>query len=144
MLMAAATTPVLGMAASVAEALRGRPAFALYPKLSSLKSAEPWQMRLDGLEVGRIGSAGTTLGLASKDLTKPNEPRTSWQKIVGPDSIHFTHERLDDLVGLIDQLIAAWTDPKRPAAVLGHGQAEHALEAHVLSGRLTIKATSAA
>jgi hypothetical protein len=142
MLMVAATTPVVGMAALVAEALSGRPSFALYPKLSSLKSAEPWQMRLDGLEIGRTGSTGTTLQLASKDLTKPNEPRTSWQEIVGNDSIRFTPERLDDLVGLVDQLIAAWTDPKGPAAVLGHGQAEHALEAHVLSGRLILNATA--
>ena len=138
MLMTAATTPVLGMAATVAEALSSRPPFALYPKLSSLKSAEPWQMRLDGLEIGRTGPAGTTLRLTSTDLTKPREPRVSWLNVVGPDPIHFTQSRLDDLVRLVDQLIAAWTLIDKSDAVLGHGQAEHALEAHVLSGRLTL------
>jgi hypothetical protein len=97
-------------------------------------------MRLDGLEIGRTGPAGTTLQLASKDLTKPTEPRSSWLRIVGPDPIQFTPDRLDEFVRLVDQLITAWTDPKKPGAVLGHGQAEHALEAHLLSGRLAISA----
>ena len=140
MLMTAATAPVLGMAAAVVDALSGRPSFALYPKLSSLTSAKPWQMRLDGLEIGRTGPAGTTLQLASKDLTKPTEPRSSWLRIVGPDPIQFAPDRLDEFVRLVDQLITAWTDPKKPGAVLGHGQAEHALEAHLLSGRLAISA----
>ena len=140
MLMTAATAPVLGMAAAVVDALNGRPSFALYPKLSSLTSAKPWQMRLDGLEIGRTGPAGTTLQLASKDLTKPTEPRSSWLRIVGPDPIQFAPDRLDEFVSLVDQLITAWTDPKKPGAVLGHGQAEHALEAHLLSGRLAISA----
>ena len=138
MLMTAATAPVVGMAATVVDALSGRPSFALYPKLSSLTSAKPWQMRLDGLEIGRTGPAGTTLQLASKDLTKPTEPRSSWLKIIGPDPIQFTPDRVDEFVGLVDQLIAAWTGTKKPGAVLGHGQAEHALEAHLLSGRLAI------
>ena len=138
MLMIAATAPVLGMAAAVVERLSDRPSFALYPKLSSLTSAKPWQMRLDGLEIGRTGPAGTTLQLASQDLTKPSEPRLSWLKIVGPDPIHFTPDRAEDLVTLIDQLIEAWTDTSKPGAVLGHGQAEHALEAHILSGRLVV------
>ena len=140
MLMTAATAPVLGMAAAVVDALSGQPSFALYPKLSSLTSAKPWQMRLDGLEIGRTGLAGTTLQLASKDLTKPTEPRSSWLRIVGPDPIQFAPDRLDEFVRLVDQLITAWTDPKKPGAVLGHGQAEHALEAHLLSGRLAISA----
>jgi hypothetical protein len=139
LLMTAASTPVLGMAAAVAEALSGCPSFALYPKLSSLDSAEPWQMRLDGLEIGRSGRTRTTLRLASNDLTRPNEPRSSWLRIVGPDPIHFTPERLDDLVVLIDQLITAWTRTDSPGAVLGHGQVEHALEAHVLSERLVLE-----
>ena len=138
MLMTAANAPVLGMAAAVVDALSTRPSFALYPKLSSLTSAKPWQMRLDGLEIGRTGRAGTTLQLASKDLTKPTEPRSSWLRIVGPDPIHFTPDRLEEFVRFVDQLIATWTHTNKPGAVLGHGQAEHALEAHLLSGRLTI------
>jgi hypothetical protein len=139
MLMTAATTRVAGMAADVVRALDGRASFALYPKLSSHKSVEPWQMRLDGLEIGRTGQLGTTLRLASKDLTRPGEPRHSWRQIVGPDPIYFTPKRLDDLVALIDRLIAAWTPVDSPGAVLRHGQAEHGLEAHILSGRLRLE-----
>jgi hypothetical protein len=35
-------------------------------------------------------------------------------------------------VSLVDKLIGAWTQADHPSAVLGHGQAEHALEAHVV------------
>jgi hypothetical protein len=142
LLMEAATTPPSGMASNVADALRTRSSFALYPKLSSLSSAQPWQMRLDGLEIGRTGSAGTTLRLASKDLTKPNEPRLSWQRVVGPNPLSFGPDRIDDVVAVVDELIAAWTDADHPDAVLTHGQAEHALEAHVLSGRLELTSAS--
>lgn len=142
MLMTAASAPVRGMSAAIVDALSRRPSFALYPKLSSLTSPTPWQMRLDGLEVGRTGPASTTLRLASKDLTKATEPRSTWLKVVGPNAIHFTPDRVEDLVTLVDRLIAAWTDTKKPRAVLGHGQAEHALEAHILSGRLALRTES--
>jgi hypothetical protein len=138
LLMAAATTPVTGMAAAVADALNSRFSFALYPKLSSLKSTYPWQMRLDGLEIGRAGPEGATLALNSKDVTKPNEPRATWQRIVGSEPVHFTTARLDELVTLVDELVASWTATDSRRAVLAHGQAEHALEAHILSGRLTL------
>jgi hypothetical protein len=141
MLMTAATTAVTGMAADVTEALRNRPSFALYPKLSTLNSAEPWQMRLDGLEIGRTGPITTTVHLTSTDLTKPGEPRTTWRNVVGHDSIVLTADRVPQLVRLVDRLIAAWTNTNKPHAVLRHGQAEHALEAHLLSGRLTLTAS---
>jgi hypothetical protein len=95
-------------------------------------------MRLDGLEIGRTGTASTTLRLASKDLTKPNEPRVSWQQVVGPEALTFGMDQLAELVAVVDRLIAAWTVAGNSNAVLGHGQAEHALEAHVLSGRLIL------
>ena len=140
MLKSADEKPVTGMASAVVAALKGRPSFALYPKLSSLAAPEPWQMRLDGLEIGRVGEDGATLELASKDLTKRNQPRESWRKVVGLHPLHFTLDQVDDLVSHVDELIEAWTDPDHPGAVLRHGQAEHALEAHILSGRLTLKA----
>ncbi|MEI7993194.1 MAG: hypothetical protein WCH93_12310, partial [Actinomycetota bacterium] len=65
----------------------------------------------------------------------------SWLRIVGPEPLDIAPDRVDDLVALVDRLIAAWTDTKQPAAVLGHGQAEHALEAHILSGRLTLSSS---
>lgn len=42
----------------------------------------------------------------------------------------------------VDGLIDSWTHPDQPGAVLGHGQAEHALEAHILTGRLTLYAAA--
>ena len=38
----------------------------------------------------------------------------------------------------IRSVIDRWSDPEHPGAVLGHGAAEHALEAHLLSGRLAL------
>ena len=138
MLMTAAAMPVDGMAAAIAAALSDRPAFALYPKLSSLTSPRPWQMRLDGLEIGRTGTVGTIVQLASKDLSKQTEPRLSWLKVVGPNPVTFGPGQVTDVVALVDRLIAAWSDSAAPGAVLAHGQAEHALEAHILSGRTTL------
>lgn len=142
MLVAAANAPVEGIAAGLATSLSTRPAFALYPKLTSLKSARPWQMRLDGLEIGRAGRDGVVLGLASTDLTRPNEPRDTWTKVVGTEPRTFGPGEVEDVVHLIDQLIEAWTDTSKPGAVLGHGQAEHALEAHILSGRTVLHAAT--
>ena len=105
MLKTAAGKPVAGMASAIVAALKGRPSFALYPKLSSLKSAEPWQMRLDGLEIGRAGESGATLGLASKDLTKPSEPRVTWQKVVGLHPRHFAADEVDELVSYVKRRV---------------------------------------
>lgn len=138
MLTKASTAAVIGMAASVVEVLADRPSFALYPKLTSLGARRPWQMRLDGLEIGRVGQTDAVLELASKDLTKPNEPRATWRKIVGSEPRTFGHHQLPELVALVEQLISEWTDTTNPGAVLRHGQAEHALEAHVLSGRIVL------
>lgn len=138
MLTAASTKRIEGMAATLVEALTGRPSFALYPKLSSLSSPRPWQMRLDGLEIGRTGTESTVLELASNDLTKPSEPRPTWLRIVGPEPRTFQPDQIGEVVAIVDALIDAWTHPSAPDAALGHGQAEHALEAHLLSGRLTI------
>jgi hypothetical protein len=141
MLAAAASASIGGLAAIVAERLQTRPSFALYPKLSSSAAATPWQMRLDGLEIGRVGEGAAVLALASSDLTKPSEPRATWLDVVGPVSLTFGLDDIDRLVGIVDALIERWSTGKKPGAVLGHGQAEHALEAHVLSGRLTLNSS---
>jgi hypothetical protein len=141
MLMAAAVAPVSGLAAALMDAV-DHPSFALYPKLSSQTASEPWQMRLDGLEIGRVSAATATLRLASRDLRAPREPRSTWREVVGEEPRSFDTTSLVSAVALIKQLIAAWTDNDRPDAVLRHGQPEHALEAHVLSGRLPLATTS--
>ncbi|MFZ4720621.1 MAG: iron chelate uptake ABC transporter family permease subunit, partial [Ilumatobacteraceae bacterium] len=48
--------------------------------------------------------------------------------------------QVDSLVSYIDTLISAWSKGQTEGAVLQHGQAEHALEAHLLSGRLALTA----
>lgn len=142
MLMSASEAPVDGAAAALAGALVDRPSFALYPKLSAQGSTRPWQMRLDGLEIGRVGSTGAVLALATIDPDGPNEPRATWRNVVKMPSRSFSIDEIDQLVALIDQLIAAWTDPNRPGAVLLHGQDEHGLEAHILSGRCVLQGDS--
>lgn len=139
MLLQAAVTPVSGLPGALVEKV-DHPSFALYPKLSSQAGAEPWQMRLDGLEIGRVGATTGTLRLNSQALHKAGEPRSTWRTEVGEQAIVFDKASLSGAVGPVKRLIAAWTDHANPEAVLGHGQPEHALEAHVLSGRLQLVA----
>ncbi len=139
LLMTASATSVKGMAAEIVAAV-DHPSFALYPKLSSQKEAEPWQMRLDGLEIGRVGTSTATLRLATRKPDAPGEPRDTWRQVVGQPARTYAPETLDELVALVHSLIAAWSTPHAPKAVLRHGQPEHALEMHVLSGRLHLMA----
>lgn len=139
LLMSASAATVTGMAADLVKKI-AHPAFALYPKLSSQAGHEPWQMRLDGLEVGRIGPSTATLRLASSNYEAPREPRDTWRKVIGLQAMTFSPTTIDVLVARVNDLIEAWSTPARPNAVLQHGQPEHALEMHVLSGRLSLKA----
>lgn len=133
----AASTAVEGLAEDLVAAITD-PCFALYPKLSSQDATQPWQMRLDGLDIGRVGAATGALELKSKDLDKPREPRATWKEVVGSAPFNFNASSLAASVELIEQLITAWRKDAKPGAVLHHGQAEHALEAFVLSGRLQL------
>jgi len=110
------------------------PSVALYPKLSSQQDTEPWQVRFDGLDIGRVGSKGGTLRLASSNLDAPGRPRDQWRHVIGAPSVAFDHDMLAKTADTIRALIDAFTD--KPGSVLNHGQPEHGLEAHVLSGRL--------
>lgn len=116
--------------------------FALYPKLTSKDENQPWQMRLDGLEIGRIGAESATLALATRDLTKPGEPRDTWRDVIGTKTQSFQAADLGPLTACIVELIGSWSDPDRPTAVLGQGQAEHALEAHLLTGRTRLTSSA--
>jgi hypothetical protein len=107
MLMSAAVAPISGMAAALVEALpRHRSPFALYPKLAALKAAQPWQMRLDGLDIGRTGANGTTLSMAGR-YAPPGEPRDTWRKIVGQPSKAYSSTEMPDVVRVIRELVAA-------------------------------------
>lgn len=134
MLTAAIDLPVTGVTRKLVEAV-AHPSFALYPKLSSIAGAQPWQLRLDGLDIGRAGVASAVLHLSSADAPPSREPRLTWQKIVGTSDVPLDACGIDEFTAIIRRLIAAWSDGAPHGTVLGHGQAEHALEAHVLSGR---------
>jgi hypothetical protein len=137
LLVDAGSAPIEGLAAELVEAVSS-PAFALYPKLTSLASGEPWQMRLDGLEIGRVGAQSGTLRLASTKLDAPGEPRDTWRSVVGDAPRTFDTYTLPSAVAKIRELVEGWTSTAHAGSVLQHGQAEHALEAHVLSGRVKL------
>lgn len=130
-----------GLAAELMRRL-DHPSVALYPKLSSQKSNTPWQLRLDGLEIGRVGVKSGRLELATTNLSAAGEPRDQWRKVVVERAVGFDSGSLDRVVAMIHDLIARWSKNASPGAVLAHGQAEHALEAHVLSGRALLKTQS--
>jgi hypothetical protein len=140
LLETAADARIDGLASAVVETV-DEPAFALYPKLSSLTDAEPWQMRLDGLDVGRIGVSSATLRLATGDLSKSGEPRDTWRGVVDTEPQAFAKTQSPALVAAIRELAAAWRHGTDEGAMLGHGRREHALEAHVLSSRSELTAS---
>lgn len=141
-LLTEARRPVSGLARHLVQTI-DTPAFALYPKLSSKDESQPWQMRLDGLEIGRIGAESATLALATSDPTKPGEPRDTWRDVVGTEPRTVGAADLGSLRALIAELVGRWSDPEHPTAVLRHGQAEHALEAHLLTGRTRLTSATA-
>jgi len=130
--------PVEGMAADVVAAVTD-PAFALYPKLSSPRL---WQMRLDGLEIGRVGTSTATLRLASRNIDAPGEPRRTWAQVVGSPAVEFGPNSVAVFVKLVQGLVQAWSSGGRPGGALAHGHPEHALEAHVISGRLQLTSSA--
>jgi hypothetical protein len=124
-----------GLAAELLDAI-DHPSIALYPKLSSQKSDQPWQIRIDGLDIGRVGTTVGTLRLATRKLEAKGRPRDQWRKIVGDPSRPFNASSLDGIVITINELIDEFSQGS--SGVLDHGQPEHGLEAHVLSGRLRL------
>jgi hypothetical protein len=139
-LEAVASKPVEGMAAELVDAAR-HPAFALYPKLTGAAPNVPWQMRLDGLDIGRTGAAITRLQFPLKPSSAHKEPYLTWKNVVGRPQRDFEPGQLAEAADLIVRLAAGWAGTT-PGAVLEHGSAEHALEAHVLSNRLTLSSSS--
>lgn len=137
LLLAGSSTPVDGVAADLVHMVN-LPSLALYPKSGLSTSATPWQMRLDGLDVGRVGPNGGRLKLATGSLSNPGEPRDTWRSVLGSDPFDFTRSSLDDAVELVRMLISAWDGGNGTGALLAHGRDEHALEAHILSGRLQV------
>lgn len=113
------------------------PAAALYPKLSG---AGDWQLRLDGLEIGRVGHARGELALASKSAATEGKPYEQWLAAIPTRRFAFDNTNLDAAVDRVAALIAEFGGG-RPG-VLAHGQAEHGLEAYVLTGRTELVSAS--
>ena len=137
MLLTAREADPGGLAGMLVEAI-DHPAAALYPKLSSQTTKEPWQIRIDGLDIGRVGTTTGTLRLATTKLAAPGKPREQWLKIVGQASQPFNAQSLAEMVKTTRRLIETFASGHASGNVLDHGQPEHALEAHVLSGRLQL------
>lgn len=137
-LIRASDRTVDGLAAQVA-ALVEHPSFSIYPKLSKGDEVRPWQMRLDGLDIGRVGASSAVLQLDTSNPDADRHLHKTWKELVGTEPRQFDVDTRTELVALISTLIAAWQVSGAPDAVLGHGQAEHALEAHLLTGRLEIQ-----
>ena len=137
LLASAAESAVDGVAAELVREV-GHPSLALYPKLSSRTGPEPWQLRVDGLEIGRAGTGSATLALNSGRLDSAREPRATWREVVGAAPVFVSPASIPTATALIRAVIKRWSDADNPGAVLAHGHAEHALEAHILSGRLTL------
>lgn len=124
----------------VAAELIGRihhPSAALYPKLSG---PGDWQLRLDGLEVGRVGHAAGELALASKSTATEGKPYQQWLAAIPMRRFAVDTTNLDAAVDRVAALIAEFGGHK--PGVLEHGQAEHGLEAHVLTGRTELVSPS--
>jgi len=129
--------PVYGLALNLIREAHC-PSLALYPMLSSTDSRLPWQVRLDGLAVGKIGHGSGFLRLNERSLDKPGEPRDTWRRVMGRKEFIFDRSSLSEAVTLIRRLVDEWQGERYPNVLLDHGQREHALEAHVLSGRIQL------
>lgn len=124
----------------VAAELIGRihhPSAALYPKLSG---PGDWQLRLDGLEVGRVGHAAGELALASKSTATEGKPYQQWLAAIPMRRFGFDNTNLDAAAHRVSALIAEFGG--HTPGVLDHGQAEHGIEAHVLTGRTELVSPS--
>ncbi len=119
------------------------PALRLYPMLSGSLNPPKWSVRLDGLEIGQISSAGGKLDVGrigkNGDLSKVRsiwlqaspEGERSVTRSSTPGSISVA-----DGVTLVKQFVALLST--HAGGALDHGQAEHALESRVLRGLVPI------
>lgn len=116
--------------------LVGHPSFGVYPKLSN--KGKVWQLRLDGVEVGRLGAAGNTLALNTSNIDGMGEPRDTWKQVVGASTRPIDTGDLPSAAATLLALIDRWQSIAD--GPLRHGHPEHALEAWILSGRLVLVA----
>lgn len=135
LLQTAASASPPGIALELAAAI-DHPAFSIYPKLST--KGKTWQLRLDGIEIGRVGQGGNRLKLNSSQIGGTAEPHRTWWAIVGQQSVDIDAVGVPYVAQIARALIAAWEQVDH--GPLHHGQPEHALEALILTGRLSLTA----
>jgi hypothetical protein len=129
-----------GLAADLIDAIGDRRA-RLYPSLSRNAATGEWSLRIDGLQVGAVGSARGHLGIG-KAGTGSGAAVTAWKKIAGTGQQAVSASPADGElgVGAAAGLVRALIGEFHGAAGgrLEHGQPEHALEATVLRGELKV------
>jgi hypothetical protein len=129
-----------GLAADLVDAVDYRRA-RLYPSLSGNAVTGEWSLRIDGLQVGAVGSAGGHLGIGRAG-TRSGVAVTAWKKVAGTGQKVVSALPGDGELGvaaaarLVRALIGEFDDAA--GGRLEHGQPEHALEATVLRGELKV------
>lgn len=140
-LMCAQSAKITGMAKALVDKVQ-HPSLALYPKLSSLSGPEPWQVRLDGAEIGRVGAETFTLKLKTRNLNARGQPREGWLEAGLLPKETFKLDQVGSAVASVKALIEVWGKGRSPGSTLNNGHPEHGLEAHILSGRLELNSSS--
>lgn len=117
-----------GLAADMLAAV-GRDSLRLYPQLTTSSSSPMWSLRLDGLQIGKIGTSDGWLRVGSQPSAK--DPVAKWLAVTDGDftPVLVTPESLVGAASLIKRFADSF---EVTAGVTNHGQPEHSLESAVL------------
>jgi hypothetical protein len=130
-----------GLAADLVDAIGDRRA-RLYPSLSDDTATGEWSLRIDGLQVGAVGSTRGRLGIGKGGTGSRGVAVAAWTKIAGTGQKVVSASPGDGELGVeaAAWLVRALIGEFHGAAGsrLEHGQPEHALEATVLRGELKV------
>ena len=122
----------VGLAADLVDAIGDRRA-RLYPSLAGNSATGEWSLRIDGLQVGAVGSTRGHLGIGKADTGSRGVAVAAWKKIAGTGRQAVSASPGDGelgvaaAAGLVRSLIGEFHGAA--AGRLEHGQPEHALEA---------------
>jgi hypothetical protein len=129
-----------GLAADLVDAIGDKRA-RLYPQLAKKVVDGEWSLRIDGLQVGVVGSARGRLGIGGAGAGR-GVAVAAWKQIAGTGPKVVSAAPGDGELGiavaaqLVRDLIGAFHGAG--GGRLEHGQPEHALEATVLRGGLRV------
>jgi hypothetical protein len=129
-----------GLAADLVDAI-GDERARLYPPLSKAVANGEWSLRIDGLQVGAVGSVRGRLGIGGAGAGR-GVAVAAWQEIAGTGPKVVSAAPGDGELGIAAaaQLVRDLIDASHGAGGgrLEHGQPEHAPEATVLRGGLRV------